>query len=76
MYILRSIEALRVYHQSGFCGCFSTCEPVFAMLAHVGGCTASMFSFRYLAVFSMNFAAGTSYGVVKICLFLWGFSLQ
>lgn len=55
-----------MYHQSGFCGCFSVWEPVFAIVDHWGGLIASMFSFRYLASFWMSWDAGTSLGVIKL----------
>ena len=65
--------AARVYHQSGFWGCFSTCDPVLVNAAHVGGWTWSMFSLRYLASLSMNCCAGTSCGVVKFAVSFWFF---
>lgn len=54
-----------MYHQLGSCGGSSTCEPVLARGAHSGGVIWSMFSFRYLANFSINVDDGTSYGVGK-----------
>src|SRR4030067_118729 len=65
--------AARVYHQSGFWGCFSTWLPVLVNAAHVGGWTWSMFSLRYLASLSMNCCAGTSCGVVKFAVSFWFF---
>ena len=75
-YSLRRMLAARVYHQSGFWGCFSTWLPVFATCAHVGGWIWSVFSLRYLAKRSMNCCAGTSWGVVKFFGFLFQISLQ
>ena len=62
-YSFLSSEAHRVYHQSGFAGGLSLCDPVFAVNAQLGGETSPMFSFRNFDSLSISTSEGTSNGV-------------
>jgi hypothetical protein len=58
-----------VYHQSGFAGGRSRCDPVFALAAQVGGATSPTFSFRNLDSRSISASEGTSSGVgMEFCV--------
>lgn len=62
-YIFRSIDAVLVYHHSGFSGCLCAVVLVLTIGAHGGGCTASMLSFMYFVSCVMNVCAGMLCGV-------------
>ena len=63
MYIFLSIDAVLVYHQSGFSGCLCVWVLVLTSCAHGGGWMASMLSFMCFVRRVMNSSAGTLCGV-------------